>query len=109
MHYLLNVWHWRNKRNRGSGFPCAHGLCDLGGSARKARRAATLLAAGKQLQEEAVDQRGLSPAIPLEYKWILARVRDQLDETNFNSAWAEGRGMTMEQGVAYALEESPKA
>jgi predicted ATPase/predicted Ser/Thr protein kinase len=34
----------------------------------------------------------------------VAVVRDQLDEETFNAAWAEGRAMSLEQAVSYALE-----
>jgi predicted ATPase/DNA-binding XRE family transcriptional regulator len=34
----------------------------------------------------------------------VAALRAQLDESAFTSAWAEGRAMTLEQAVAYALE-----
>ena len=33
-------------------------------------------------------------------------IRGLLDETAFVEAWAEGQAMTLEQGIAYALEES---
>ncbi|HZO27515.1 MAG TPA: hypothetical protein VFH48_16165, partial [Chloroflexota bacterium] len=35
--------------------------------------------------------------------------RDVLGEAAFASAWAEGRAMTLEQAVAYALDEQPSA
>ena len=34
-----------------------------------------------------------------------AALRAQLDEATFNAAWEEGRQMTLEQAVEYALEE----
>jgi hypothetical protein len=38
-----------------------------------------------------------------------AMVREQLGDEAFSAAWAEGRAMTLEQAVAYALEEPPSA
>jgi hypothetical protein len=35
----------------------------------------------------------------------LAYVRAQLDKATFEAAWAEGQAMTLEQAVAYALDE----
>jgi hypothetical protein len=32
-------------------------------------------------------------------------VRAQLDEATFNAAWEEGRAMTLEQAIEYALGE----
>jgi predicted ATPase/DNA-binding XRE family transcriptional regulator len=39
-----------------------------------------------------------------ELDYYIATVRAQLDEAAFAKAWAEGRAMTMEQAVAFALE-----
>jgi hypothetical protein len=36
----------------------------------------------------------------------LALARAQLDEAAFEASWAEGRAMTMEQAIEYALEKS---
>ncbi len=36
---------------------------------------------------------------------IMAAVRAQLDDATFQAAWAEGRGLTLEQAVAQALDE----
>ena len=44
-----------------------------------------------------------------EYERIKAIARTCLDETTWNAALAEGRAMTLEQAVAYALEEIPEA
>jgi predicted ATPase/predicted Ser/Thr protein kinase len=38
---------------------------------------------------------------------IEAAVREQLDEATFDAAWAEGRAMSLEQAVSYALEGGP--
>ena len=42
----------------------------------------------------------------LKYDRVVAAVRAQLDEAAFEAAWAEGRAMSLEQAVAYALEET---
>lgn len=34
-----------------------------------------------------------------------ASVREQLDEATFNALWAEGKAMSLEEAIAYALEE----
>ncbi len=38
----------------------------------------------------------------------VAAVREQLDEATFEAAWAEGRAMSLEEAVAYALGEDAK-
>ena len=40
------------------------------------------------------------------YERSVAAARAQLDDATFAKAWAEGRAMTMEQAIAYALELS---
>jgi hypothetical protein len=35
----------------------------------------------------------------------LAAARSQLDETSWQEAWAQGRAMTLEEAISYALEE----
>jgi hypothetical protein len=37
----------------------------------------------------------------------VSRPSAHLDEATFAAIWAEGRAMTMEQAVAYALEAAP--
>jgi hypothetical protein len=49
------------------------------------------------------------PVARHDYDRDVAVARAQLGETAFAAAWAEGRAMTLEQAVAYALEEAPEA
>lgn len=43
-----------------------------------------------------------------EYESAVADVRAQLGESTFQQAWAEGRALTMEQAIEYALEDSSR-
>jgi hypothetical protein len=36
----------------------------------------------------------------------VAAVREGLEQETFAAAWAQGRGMTLEQAIAYALERT---
>jgi tetratricopeptide (TPR) repeat protein len=45
------------------------------------------------------------PSDLVEIAKYTAEVRSQLDETTFKAAYAEGQAMTLEQVIAYALEE----
>jgi hypothetical protein len=69
-----------------------------------AARAARLFGAAEMLLEslDAV----LDPGGSLEYDSDLAAVRTELGEPAFEEARAEGRAMTFEQAVAYALSGS---
>jgi non-specific serine/threonine protein kinase len=67
------------------------------------RRAAKLYGASEALREAT----GLSPK-PLtngryDYEGYLATVRAGLDEPDFDAAWSEGRAMSLEQAIEYAL------
>ena len=42
-------------------------------------------------------------------EWAIATIRRKLDEAAWQAAWAEGRTMTLEQAIAYALEETQDA
>ena len=85
---------------------CFEGLAGVAGraGAAGARRAARLLGAGEVLAHSPYSTwNGLGGA---EYAGIAEAVRVQLDEAEWDAAWAEGQGMTMEQAIAYALEVS---
>jgi tetratricopeptide (TPR) repeat protein len=66
-------------------------------------RAARLLGAS----EAALERMGAfhQPTDKPEIDRIIAEVRVQLDDATFQTAWAEGREMSLEQAVANALEE----
>jgi len=49
-------------------------------------------------------QTTLLPFDQQQYDRNVSKLREQLDEATFTTAWAEGRAMTLEQGVGYALE-----
>jgi predicted ATPase len=67
----------------------------------EAQRPVRLLAAAQGLW----DALGLplAPEIRVGYEQSLRVVRSQLDETSFHTTWAEGRAMTLEQAITYAL------
>jgi hypothetical protein len=48
----------------------------------------------------------LDPSDQKEFDHYVAAVRGQLDEPAFAKAWAEGRAMTMEQAMEFALKET---
>jgi predicted ATPase/DNA-binding CsgD family transcriptional regulator len=70
-------------------------------------RAARLLGAA----EAAHERMGtfIIPSDTAEYARIVAGVRQQLADGAFQQAWAEGRAMTLDQAIAYALEEGGEA
>jgi hypothetical protein len=91
----------------GDKFSIATSLAGLGGSETETdqvRKGTRLLGACQRLLEAigAVMQGGDRPP----YERGIASARYQLEEEAFEKAWAEGQAMTMEQIIAYALEES---
>jgi predicted ATPase len=77
----------------------------VGGQPATAERATRLFGAAEALLKAAGG--GLAAADQAERDRYLALAREQLDEAASAAAWAEGRAMTMEQAVAYALEGAP--
>ena len=71
---------------------------------QRAERAAQLFGTAEALREIA------STPLPTyrraDYDRDIAAARAQLDEAAFTAAWVKGRAMTLEQAIAYALEET---
>ena len=67
-------------------------------------RAARLIGAAEALYEKKsyIPQAGDLP----EFERYQASAREALDEAAYKTAWAEGRAMSLDEAIAYALEES---
>jgi tetratricopeptide (TPR) repeat protein len=74
-----------------------------GDSTLQARRATILF--GAQASMVGCLMNIIPPTERLEYEHAVASVRTTLGEEAFTTAWAEGQALTLEQAVAYALEE----
>lgn len=83
---------------------CEVGLAGVWSARNEPEKAARLLGAANALLEAIGIQ--LQPADRADYDHNMAATRGQLAEETFAEAWAEGQAMTMEQAIAYALEES---
>ena len=66
--------------------------------------AARLLGAAEALREAI--SAPLTPDSRVEYDQSVDAIRSQVDEMTFSQAWDEGREMTLEQAVEYALGET---
>jgi tetratricopeptide (TPR) repeat protein len=94
-------------RELGSGYQIAYSLALLAGpvgAKGQPERAARLLGASEAVFE--AWRVGPVTADQLEIDQYMADVRAQLDEAAFEAAWAEGRAMSLEEAVAYALGEN---
>jgi predicted ATPase/DNA-binding SARP family transcriptional activator len=70
---------------------------------RQLERAARLWAAAHALRDVIGVQ--IPPNGRLDYEHAVAAARAELDEEAFAAAWAAGQALTLEQAIAYALEE----
>jgi non-specific serine/threonine protein kinase len=81
------------------------GLAAVATHRDRLRRAAKLYGASEALREAT----GLSPKpfgrLTYDYEGYLATVRAGLNEPDFDAAWSEGRAMSLEQAIEYALSE----
>jgi hypothetical protein len=97
----LSLFHQIKEVNFTAG--CVIALAGVAVAQGNAIRAAQLFGAGEAVQESI----GVVPdraAQSLRDAYV-AKARAMLDVATFESAWAEGRGMTMEQTIEYALNE----
>ncbi len=101
------VLYQKLKRKHGV-IECLIGLAGVAaseGQQATAGRAARLFGAAEGLFQATGG--GLAAADQAEYDRYVILVREQLDQAALEAAWAEGRAMTMEQAVDYALEQVP--
>lgn len=80
---------------------CLKGLAGIAATQRQSVRAAWFFGASEALRE--VIGIPLRPVERAPYEREVSVARAQLAEQVFAAAWAEGRAMTMEQAIAYAL------
>ncbi|HET9000843.1 MAG TPA: adenylate/guanylate cyclase domain-containing protein [bacterium] len=80
---------------------CLLGLADVFSALKQDDRAARLFAAAEALR--AAIGHLLAPQDQAEYEGLLASARSRLGAAPFAAAWAEGRAMTLEQAIDYAL------
>jgi len=83
---------------------CLLGLADVFSDLKRDDRAARLFGAAEALR--AAIGHLLAPQDQAESEGRLASTRSRLGAATFAAAWAEGRAMTQEQAVEYALKET---
>ncbi|MSP14925.1 MAG: tetratricopeptide repeat protein, partial [Chloroflexi bacterium] len=94
----------RDGNDRWSVIVCLRGLAGLALAAGDGMRAARLLGAAEGIQSAT----GIGVGLPagVTYQQDRAAARAHLGEAAFEAAWAAGQAMSLEQAVAYALEEA---
>ncbi len=79
------------------------GLACISAAEGDAERAARLFGAAEALREAVGDKH--TPEEDDMREPYLAAARSRLDEATWEASWAEGRAMSMEQAIGYALSE----
>jgi non-specific serine/threonine protein kinase len=97
---------FRDLGNRWGIALCVGGLAAVAGAQGQPERAARLLGAEEALRETIGEP--LFQTIRADHERMVAIVRAALSADVFVTAWASGRAMTLEQAIAYALEEEAK-
>ena len=77
------------------------GLASVALAQARPEHAARLFGAAEAMRD--LVNAPLPPADRVDYERQLAALQKELDETTFAAAWAEGRAMTLEQAIEYAL------
>jgi tetratricopeptide (TPR) repeat protein len=85
---------------------CLVGMAEIACTDRRFEKAACLFGAGDALREALGVRR--SPRIQIRYDERVAATRAGLGDAAFAAKWAEGRAMTLEQAIEYALATEPE-
>ena len=86
---------------------CFESFAHIAGARGQADRAVRLFGAAAALRE-AINARG-RPVEQARHTQALSDARTQLDESTFATRWAEGHAMSLEQAIAYVLDEQDGA
>jgi tetratricopeptide (TPR) repeat protein len=101
--YSETIMGWKDLGNRGA---IAHELecfAFIAITEEELQHALKLFGAAEALREKA--QSPMTDFERVEYDQSVAQLRSILNEAEFSELWAEGRSMTMEQTIEFALEE----
>jgi predicted ATPase/class 3 adenylate cyclase len=82
---------------------CLERLAEVAIGKHEAEKAARIFGAAESMRASLRSM--IDPVDKPEYELNVASLRAELGEGKFNAAWEEGQKMTLEQAVAYALEE----
>jgi non-specific serine/threonine protein kinase len=86
---------------------CLEGLASMYGAEGRVVHAARLWGAEEALLEKLEDAVYTYVPDRVLHRSQVAAARSQLDEAAWTAAWTEGRAMSLEQAVEYALEQEP--
>ncbi len=93
-----------DSKDRGGAVACLPGLAAVAAARGRTREAVRLFGAVEALLEQLGTS--LERNERADYDRYVAAVRTELDQAAFDTAWAEGRNLSLDQAVALALEET---
>jgi tetratricopeptide (TPR) repeat protein len=94
---------WQKIGHRGAVAHQLESFAFIASAQEKGERAVKLLGAAEVLRE--ASNSPMTPQERVEYAREVASLRAGMDQKDFDSLWAEGRAMTMEQAIEYARNE----
>jgi predicted ATPase/class 3 adenylate cyclase len=100
--YNETLREWQNTGNRGAIANQLEGFAFFAIVEEEPQRAVKLLGAAGAIREKV--QAPMTDFEQIEYAQFVERLRSMLPETEFNSLWEEGRGLTIEQAIQFALD-----
>ncbi len=95
---------WQNMGNRAAMANQLECFAFIAITEEKPQRAAILFGAAEYLRDKV--QSPMTDYEQVEYDRSISRLRSMLPESDFNNFWAEGRSMSMEQVIEFALENT---
>jgi predicted ATPase len=104
--YRETILQWKRLGHRAAVAHQLESFAFIAKAREDGRRAARLYGAAEALRERIGI--AMTPLEQSEYDLEVARLKAGMDETDFASAWKDGRGMTLEQAVGFALENKAK-
>jgi hypothetical protein len=102
--YKATIQEWREFGHRGAVAHQLECLAFIAKAKEQGERAVRLMGAAEALRE--VSRSPMTPNEHMLYDREVAELRAGLDEPVFAALWAEGRTMTMDQAIAYAVDEN---
>ncbi|HSL44327.1 MAG TPA: adenylate/guanylate cyclase domain-containing protein [Anaerolineales bacterium] len=102
--YKKTIQEWREFGHRGAVAHQLECLAFIAKAREQGERAVRLMGAAEALRE--VSNSPMTPTQQMLYDREVAELRTGLDEPIFAALWAEGRNMTVDQAIDYALEEN---
>ena len=99
--YRQSIHGWQRSGNRGAVANQLESLAFVALARGQNGRAARLLGAAEALRETAAS--AMTRLEREEYDAAVLQLRDELDAAAFDEFWAEGRRMTADEAVAFAL------